>query len=94
MDINQIQKHIEWEEFYSDKFNWNNFLFYKYQKLSESFIREFKDKIDWFIISRFQKLSENFIKEFQDKIVWNWFKDNNLLSEEFKEEMFKKYGHQ
>ena len=28
----------------------------KYQKLSESFIREFQDKVDWDYISKHQKL--------------------------------------
>ena len=35
-----------------------------YQKLSEKFIREFKDKVSWDWISKYQKLSEKFIKEF------------------------------
>ncbi len=43
-----------------------------YQKLSENFIREFQDKVDWNYISNYQKLSENFIREFQDKVDWNY----------------------
>ena len=41
------------------------------QKLSENFIREFKDNIDWNSISQYQKLSEDFIREFKNKINWN-----------------------
>ena len=37
------------------------------QKLSEKFIREFKDNVDWYEISCNQKLSENFIREFKAK---------------------------
>lgn len=35
--------------------------------LSEDFIIEFQDELDWFWISMDQKLSEEFIREFQDK---------------------------
>ena len=38
------------------------------QKLSESFIKEFQDKIYWYNISEYQKLSENFIKKFKYKL--------------------------
>ena len=39
-----------------------------YQKLSEDFISEFKDKVDWYDISRYQKLSKGFIQEFKDYV--------------------------
>ena len=46
-----------------------------YQKpLSEDFIREFKNKVDWNWISVKQKLSENFIREFKDKVSWGYIK--------------------
>ena len=56
------------------------------QKLSENFIREFQDKIDWYKISIHQKLSENFIPEFQDKINWSRLSMKRKFSEEFIEE--------
>ena len=37
-------------------------------KLSENFIRKYKDKVNWFNISRSQNLSEAFIKKFDNKI--------------------------
>ncbi len=54
-----------------------------YQKLSEDFIREFKDKIVWYWISKNQKLSEDFIREFQNKINWYRISDHQKLSEDF-----------
>jgi hypothetical protein len=36
------------------------------QDLSEDFIREFADKVDWTCISIYQDLSEEFRKEFQE----------------------------
>ena len=49
-----------------------------YQNLSEDFIREFKDKVDWFYIVRNQKLSNNFIKEFGLNIDEdNWLYKSN-----------------
>jgi len=41
-----------------------------YGKLSENFIREFKNKLNWYYISIYQTLSENFIREMQDKVSW------------------------
>ena len=38
------------------------------QKLSEDFIREFQDKVDWNKVSMYQKLSDDFIIEFQDRL--------------------------
>ena len=35
----------------------------KYQKLSEDFIREFKDRVNWNCISEYQELSYEFILE-------------------------------
>ena len=37
------------------------------QKLSEDFIREFKNKVNWGYILREQNLSRSFIKEFKDE---------------------------
>ena len=53
------------------------------QKLSEDFIREFKDYVDWGWISENQKLSESFIREFQDKVDWYWVSSHQKLSESF-----------
>ena len=55
----------------------------KYQNLSESFIREFQDKVDWGRISKYQKLSESFIRECQDKVDWHWISICQNLSEDF-----------
>jgi hypothetical protein len=55
----------------------------RYQKLSEDFIREFQDRVDWNDISSNQKLSEGFIIEFQDKVDWFLISGSQKLSEEF-----------
>ena len=41
----------------------------QYQTLSEDFIREFKDKVDWIKISEHKKISGSFIREFQNKVI-------------------------
>ena len=43
---------------------------FRVSNLSEDFIREFQDKVDWDCISKYQNLSEDFIREFQDKVDW------------------------
>ena len=44
------------------------------QKLSESFIRDFQDKVCWYWISKCQKLSNEFIKEFKHRLNLNKIK--------------------
>ena len=61
--------------------NWNEVS--AYQKLSEDFIREFKDKVDWRYISMYQKLSEGFIGEYADRVSWYWVSMYQKLSEGF-----------
>ena len=46
------------------------------QSLSESFIREFQDKVDWYEISTYQKLSNEFIEEFKNKLNLYEIKDS------------------
>ena len=53
------------------------------QKLSEDFIREFKNKVYWCRISKYQKLSENFIREFQYEVDWDKISIYQNLSEDF-----------
>lgn len=62
----------------------------KYLKLSETFIREFQDRVDWEWISYCQILSEDFIREFQEDfsgrgicVDWKWISRNQKLSEDF-----------
>jgi len=54
-----------------------------YQRLSEDFIREFKDKVVWKEICCYQDLSEDFIREFQDKVDWKVISERQKLSEAF-----------
>ena len=61
-----------------------------YQKLNESFIREFKDILNWYNISEYQKLSESFIREFKDNVKWDYISKYQKLSEKFIRE-FKDY---
>jgi hypothetical protein len=55
----------------------------QHQKLSEDFIREFKNDVDWDYISSYQRLSEDFIREFQDRVNWYWISIFQKLSENF-----------
>jgi len=59
---------------------------YYNNKLSEDFIRNFKDEINWTTISRNQKLSEYFIREFKDKVDWCYISIHQELSEDFIQE--------
>ena len=54
-----------------------------YQKLSEDFIREFKDKVNWSNISVNQTISEDFIREFKDQVLWSGISRCQIISEDF-----------
>jgi hypothetical protein len=54
--------------------------------LSEEFIREFQNEVNWEEISLYQKLNENFIREFYNKVYWNNISSSQILSENFIEE--------
>ena len=71
------------EKFYKDKVDWHEISFSQQQELSENFIREFEDKVDWFFISCSQKLSENFIREFRDKVDWWGISRYQIISKNF-----------
>ena len=51
--------------------------------LSEEFIREFQDQIDWRNVSTYQKMTENFIREFEDKVCWYRVPTSQSLSDRF-----------
>jgi hypothetical protein len=59
--------------------------------LTEDFIREFSDKVDWDWISYSQNLSENFVREFQDKVNWKDIFKHQNLSESFIREFKDKF---
>ena len=58
-------------------------------KLSEDFIREYKDYLPWSMVCRHQKLSENFIRQMQPLIdkqilsVWR----GDFLSDKIKKQL-------
>ena len=51
--------------------------------LTEDFIREFADRVNWYWISQCQHLSEDFIREFADRVDWNLISMFQRLSEDF-----------
>ena len=62
-----------------DEINW--YYISKKQNLSESFIREFKNKVNWEDISERQNLSKEFLREFKDKIYWKSFFNRDDMQE-------------
>ena len=55
------------------------------QKLSEDFIKEFQNYLDWWTICFFQNLSKEFIIEFFDKLNLDYLINNEFISDEIKE---------
>lgn len=55
--------------------------------LSEYFITELKDELDWHIISSTQLLSEEFIEQHSEYVIWNKL----FITHDFSEEFTTKY---
>lgn len=92
----QFKDNVDWEQAcisqcLSTTFLEDNFIMLKpylyeiskYQKLSEDFMRNHKDILDWNIISECQKLSEKFILEMSDYVNWTWISEKQKLSKNF-----------
>ena len=56
---------------FQDKFNWRKLSDHQ-KHLTESFIREFSDRVHWDRISQRIQMSETFIEEFHDKVTWDY----------------------
>ena len=66
--IMNYKKDLEWSGIIEK--HRNNWYFISMKPLSEEFIREFEEKVDWVTISKHQTLSEEFIREFEEKHDW------------------------
>ena len=55
----------------------------RHKGLTEDFIREFANKVNWCYISLCQHLSEDFIREFKDRVSWYYISTFQHLSEDF-----------
>ena len=53
------------------------------QKLSEQFMRDFRDRIDWMSICICQNLTESFMREMKDYVKWNYAAENQKMSKDF-----------
>lgn len=54
-----------------------------HQKVSENFIRTYKDKLKWSAVTKYQTMSEDFIKEMRDYVDWDLVLDYQKLSLDF-----------
>lgn len=54
------------------------------QRLSEDFMRDYNDQLDWKEVSLNQSMSMDFINVFYDKIHWDCFIKNKRVSEDIK----------
>ena len=74
-----------------DKVNWDQISEDLHADLSESFIREYADQLNWTKLARYKKFSKDLIREFKDKLDWVYASANqdftNDMIEEFIDEM-------
>jgi len=67
------------------EFDFNDYKNYL-KPLSESFIEQNKDRVNWDWISECQKLSESFIEQNKDRVYWDCISRYQKLSESFIEQ--------
>lgn len=53
------------------------------QNLSENFIREFQDKVDWVEISQNQRFGKEFATQFQNKLEWSYVISRQIFDFDF-----------
>ena len=53
------------------------------QFLTENFIRDYQDKLDWMRVCIKQNLSESFMMEMEDRVLWNYAAENQKMTESF-----------
>ncbi len=53
------------------------------QFLTESFIRDYQDGLDWMRVCIKQHLSESFMMEMENRVLWNYAAENQVMSEQF-----------
>lgn len=71
--VNEFEDTVDWHLLYN----------HSGAKVSESFMENFIDHIDWFSISISQKLSQSFIHRHRDKVYWPCISDCQKLSDSF-----------
>lgn len=64
----------------------------EYQTLSEQFMEDFANHINWRLCSIHQKMSESFIEKWKNKVDWRFVTTNNVLSEEFIDKHVKDFS--
>lgn len=82
MSENFIRRHrLEMEKYYAF---WTNIC--EHQDLSEEFIEEFAEKVDWKAVSYKQKLSKEMMHKYADKLEWRYIISNQNIDQKFVEE--------
>jgi len=52
----------------------------KYETLTESFIHEHENEVDWSVVSRWQTLTGEFIRAHADRVDWFWISMYQTMS--------------
>jgi len=76
-----VTQHPNMEWWYNKHYWWN---ISKKYRLSDEFIREFKDYVIWYFISKYGDLNEDFVYEFRTRISWfEFYQSQEDLAKKF-----------
>ena len=89
-DMEYFAKLEQQKEIYLQKCGGKWIRICRFMELSEDFMREYSNKLNWMYISMNQKLSIQFLKDYQDKIDWYYFAGYN---KNITVEILKEFSH-
>lgn len=88
--LSDIQDRIRWEKYFDPNFVWQSRNAKLYlndiKTLDVSFLRLFKDKLKWHVVSIWRDMSEEEIREFADYVDWDSILTYQTVSESFLKE--------
>lgn len=88
--LSDIQDRIRWEKYFDPNFVWQSRNAKLYlndiKTLDVSFLRLFKDKLNWRVVSIWRDMPEEEIREFVDYVDWNSILTYQTVSESFLKE--------
>lgn len=67
---------------------WKKVSGFQYEQISEEFIREWNDKLNWMLLSFHYTFSYEFLREFKDKLDWRPICSHYKINNDFLREFF------
>ena len=81
--LENVKNKLSWEKYYAPEFDWGDWQFYLKYYLTDEFIEEFKDKLNWLHLLTYQRVNEALLEKYIQYIDWTAATAHQQLSEKF-----------